>query len=332
MTVLALRLARQANGVSALHGAVSRSMWQHLWPDRTVETIPIDHITNGIHAPSWVHTAVASHWGVDLDQIGIEGAEPDMALEELWRIRGERRAALVDYVGRTVGAQLDPEALTIAFARRFATYKRATLVLGDEERLARLLGGDHPVQLIFAGKAHPRDEGGKALIERIGQVSRDERFRNRVVFLPGYGIDVARELVHGADVWLNNPRRPMEASGTSGMKAAMNGVLNVSVLDGWWDEAWRNRPDDRPAPGWAIGGGAPYRTQDEADRADAEALFRVLEEEVVPLFYDRPDGVPRPWLERARESIRQVAPVFNSHRMVREYVDRYRAAVPATAG
>nr|NIP81616.1 alpha-glucan family phosphorylase [Gemmatimonadota bacterium]NIQ57080.1 alpha-glucan family phosphorylase [Gemmatimonadota bacterium]NIU77252.1 alpha-glucan family phosphorylase [Gammaproteobacteria bacterium]NIX46531.1 alpha-glucan family phosphorylase [Gemmatimonadota bacterium]NIY10852.1 alpha-glucan family phosphorylase [Gemmatimonadota bacterium] len=334
MTVLAARMAGQINGVSALHGAVSREMWQDLWPDRDVEDVPIGHVTNGVHLPSWVHPEIAAELGVDLDRLGQEGV-PSPDPERLWRLRAERRAALVDYVRERTGATLDPDALTIAFARRFATYKRATLLFRDLDRLARLLGDpDRPVQLLFAGKAHPRDQGGKALIRQIVQVSREDRFRDRVVFLPGYGIDVARELVQGADVWLNNPRRPMEASGTSGMKAAANGVLNVSILDGWWDEAW-HAAERRDAPiGWVIGDGAPPATPDAADRADFEALHAVLENEVVPTFYDRDqDGIPREWTRRMVASIRQVAPVFNTHRMVAEYVERYRrAAEPAGAG
>jgi glycogen phosphorylase len=328
MTVLALRLSGRTNGVSALHGAVSRDMWQHLWTDRTTDEVPIDHITNGVHAPSWVHPAIAATYGVDLSELGVVERRPDPEPRELWRIHEERRADLVQYVRRAVGATLDPKALTIAFARRFATYKRATLLLGDLDRLARLLGNtDRPVQLIFAGKAHPRDEGGKALIQRIGEVSRDPRFRERIVFLPGYGIDMARHLVQGADVWLNNPRRPMEASGTSGMKAAMNGVLNVSILDGWWDEAWQHRDRDAPAPGWAVGEGREERTEHTADQVDAETLLRILEEEVAPLFYDRDaDQVPTGWVARMRESVRQLAPVYNTHRMVADYVERYMEA------
>lgn len=328
MTVLALRLAERTNGVSALHGAVSREMWQDLWPDRATDDVPIDHITNGIHAATWVHPSVAETYGISLDRLGVEDRQPDPDPADLWRIHEERRQALVEYVFRSVGARLDPKALTIAFARRFATYKRATLLMSDLDRLARLLGDtDRPVQLIFAGKAHPRDEGGKELIHQISKAARDKRFRNRIVFLPGYGIDVARPLVQGADVWLNNPRRPMEASGTSGMKAAMNGVLNVSILDGWWDEAWRDRDQDAPPPGWSIATGAESGTELADDSADAEALFSLLEEEVVPTFYERAgDHVPHDWVSRMRESIRQLAPVFNTHRMVADYVGRYRAA------
>ena len=328
MTVLAIRLSRATNGVSALHGAVSRDMWHGLWPDRPVDEVPIGHITNGIHVPTWVHPELAAAWSVDPDRVGIDAGTPDPDPDRLWEAHGRRRRALVDYVGRRTGVQLDPDALTVAFARRFATYKRATLLLGDLDRLDAILNHpERPVQVLFAGKAHPRDEGGKALIARIGEVSRDPRFRGRLVFVPGYGIDVARELVQGADVWLNNPRRPMEASGTSGMKAAMNGVLNLSILDGWWDEAYRGRDEDAPAPGWAIGrAGKQVRTQEAADRADREALYRALEDQVAPLFYDRDDsGVPARWVARMQESIRQVAPFFNTHRMLRDYTERYEA-------
>lgn len=336
MTVLAIRLSRATNGVSALHGAVSRDMWHRLWPDRPVDEVPIDHITNGIHVPTWVHPEIAETYGIDRDRIGLDDAAPDPDPVRLWEVHGRRRRALVDYVADRTGVRLDPDALTVAFARRFATYKRATLLLGDLERLDGILNHpDRPIQVLFAGKAHPRDEGGKALIARISEVSRDPRFRGRLVFIPDYGIDVARQLVQGADVWLNNPRRPMEASGTSGMKAAMNGVLNLSILDGWWDEAYRGRDEDAPAPGWAIGDtGARVRTREAADRADRKALYRALEEHVAPLFYDRDDaGVPTGWVTRMQESIRQVVPFFNTHRMLRDYTERYRAAAsePAAA-
>lgn len=331
MTVLALRLAEQANGVSALHGEVTRAMWHALWPDVALEDVPIGHITNGVHLPSWVHPEVASVCDIALDRIGLDDNPPEPDPERLWHVRTARRRDLVAYIRDRVGARLDPDALTIAFARRFATYKRATLLLGDLDRLERLLcDQDRPVQVIFAGKAHPRDEGGKALIRRIVEISHDERFHDRIVFVPGYGIDVARELVQGADVWLNNPRRPMEASGTSGMKAAANGVLNVSILDGWWDEAYRAAAARHVAIGWAIGQGEDPESTQAADHADEVALFRVLEEEVVPLFYDRaPDEVPHDWARRAAASIREVAPVFSSHRMVRDYARRYRQATAA---
>ena len=335
MTVLAMRLAEQVNGVSELHGSVSREMWSDLWPALPTDEVPIGHITNGVHLPTWVHPDVAGLYGMSLDQVGLSDQAPAPDATSLWRQRSSRRARLVERVREQTGAELDPEALTIAFARRFATYKRATLVLSDPDRLDRLVNDpERPVQLVFAGKAHPRDEGGKSLIRRIVEVSQEERFRNRVVFLPGYGIDLARDLVQGADVWLNNPRRPMEASGTSGIKAAANGVLNVSILDGWWDEAWRHAvaTEGELPIGWAIGSGR-NASPDEADRADAEALFQVLEQEVVPTFYRRgEDGVPGEWVGRMVRSIAYVAPFFNTHRMVRDYVERYRqAAEPAGA-
>jgi glycogen phosphorylase len=328
MTVLAMRLAEQVNGVSALHGRVTREMWQALWPDAAVDDVPIDHVTNGVHLDSWVHRDVAAEYGPPPGTLGLDDRVPDPDPIRLWAIRTARRHHLVDYIRDRVGARLDPDALTIAFARRFATYKRATLLLGDLERLEQLLcDEDRPVQVIFAGKAHPKDDGGKALIRRIVEVSHDERFHDRVVFVPGYGIDAARELVQGADVWLNNPRRPMEASGTSGMKAAANGVLNVSILDGWWDEAHRMAAAKGEEIGWAIGTGAEPDTPDAADRDDEALLFRVLEQEVVPLFYDRdPEGIPLAWARRAAASIRVVAPFFTTHRMVRQYTDRYRRA------
>jgi glycogen phosphorylase len=333
MTVLAIRLASQVNGVSELHGRVTREMWRNLWPDRVVEEVPVDHVTNGVHLPTWVHPQVARAFQVDPGELGLDSRLPHPDPARLWTIRNERRHRLLAYVRERVGARLDPHALTIAFARRFATYKRATLLLGDLDRLERLLRSeDHPVQVLFAGKAHPKDEGGQALIRRIVEISHDERFHDRIVFIPGYGIDVARELVQGADVWLNNPRRPMEASGTSGMKAAANGVLNLSVLDGWWDEAYSSAVEKAATIGWAIGEGVDADSAAAADRHDEAALFRLLEDEVVPLFYDRdPQGNPRQWAERVAASIQEVAPFFNTHRMLRQYVDRYHRATTQIA-
>jgi glycogen phosphorylase len=334
MTILAIRLAEQVNGVSALHGQVTREMWAHLWPDVDVEDVPIGHITNGVHLPSWVHPEVAATYGIHLGDLGVDAHRPDPDPDRLWQVRIARRHRLVEFVRHRVGARLDPDALTLAFARRFATYKRATLLLGDLDRLQRLLGDpDRPVQIVFSGKAHPRDEGGKALIRRIVEISHDERFHDRVVFIPGHAIDVGRELVQGADVWLNNPRRPMEASGTSGMKAAANGVLNVSILDGWWDEAYSMAAAKGADIGWAVGEPIEYPTPEEADKADEAELFRILEREVVPMFYDRgPDGVPRAWATRCAASIREVSPFFTTHRMVREYLERYRRAAAYGTG
>ncbi|HUE76826.1 MAG TPA: alpha-glucan family phosphorylase [Longimicrobiales bacterium] len=335
MTVLAIKLSDRLNGVSRLHGRVSREMWQPLWPDRELDDVPIDHITNGVHLPSWVDDGIGNLYGVAPERVGIEEGRPDPDPEALWRRHEVLRGRLVETIRSRTGVGLAPDALTVAFARRFATYKRATLVLEDEERLDALLNHpDRPVQLVFAGKAHPRDEGGKALIRRITRLGSSKRFRDRLVFLPGYEMDLARRLVQGADVWLNNPRRPMEASGTSGMKAAANGVLNVSILDGWWDEAWELAQDSGLALGWAVGHGREKAIDKlDADGADRRDLLRVLAEEVVPTFYDRDDaGLPRHWMGMMRDSVRVVAPFFNTNRMVRDYVERYARAAPDPVG
>lgn len=335
MTVLAIKLSERLNGVSRLHGRVSREMWQPLWPERELDDVPIDHITNGVHLPSWVEGGIGELYGVDPGRVGIEDRRPDPDPEALWRRHEELRGRLVEMIRARTGIGLAPDVLTVAFARRFATYKRATLILEDEERLDALLNhADRPVQLVFAGKAHPRDQGGKTLIRRITQLGASKRFRDRLVFLPGYEMDLARRLVQGADVWLNNPRRPMEASGTSGMKAAANGVLNVSILDGWWEEAWEQAQAAGVAIGWAVGHGREKAIDKlDADGADRRDLFRILAEEVLPAFYDRDDqGFPRRWIDMMRESVRVVAPFFNSNRMVREYVDRYTRAAADPVG
>ncbi len=344
-TILALRMAGRSNGVSKLHGAVSRRMWRDLWPGTPEDEAPIGHVTNGVHLPSWRAEGLADE--------GTEAAPARLTDGELWAARGRGRAALVQFARRRLrdqglrhglwdpaageaGARLDPAALTIGFARRFATYKRATLLLRDPERLARILTHpERPVQIIFAGKAHPRDDGGKALIQRIVELSRGGLFGGRLVFLEGYDIAVARALVQGADVWLNNPQRPYEASGTSGMKAAANGVLNVSTLDGWWAEAWEEgMGEDGRAVGWAIGRGEQYEDPEHGARVEAEALYELLEREVVPAFYERDaEGVPQRWVARMRASMAQVPAFFNTDRMVREYTEHfYLPALPTPAG
>ena len=324
LTPLALRTSARANGVSELHGDVARRMWAGLWPDRSVEDVPIGHVTNGVHAGTWL--------APDLDRLlrgrGVRPEAPpaeqawEGALElddaELWCVRLERKAALAELV-RGRGLELDADALTIGFARRFATYKRAGLLFSDPERLAALLGDrERPLQVVVAGKAHPADEGGKDLIQAILGFARDARAAGRVVFLEGYDMALARVVVQGVDVWLNTPRRPLEASGTSGMKAGLNGVLNLSVLDGWWCEGYA------PELGWALGGGSdglPEPEQDERDRAE---LLGLLEREVVPAYYERDEsGLPPRWLEMARRSIARVGARFSSHRMVLEYLERY---------
>jgi starch phosphorylase len=351
MTTVALRLAAFSNGVSRLHGEVSRQMWRSLWPPLPTDEIPITYVTNGVHLRSWISREVDGLYqryiGPDWSDAPADSGAWRQGLErvsaaELWRTHELRRERLVAFARRRLRAQaqrraasraevegadevLDVNALTIGFARRFATYKRATLLLTNPDRLARLLNNtDRPVQLIFAGKAHPRDEAGKALIQQIAQLSREEPFRRRLVFLEDYDTAVARQMVQGSDVWLNTPRRPEEASGTSGMKAAANGALNASTLDGWWAEAWQdfNRPE---APiGWAIGHGEMYSSPEEQDQIEAEALFQVLEHDIVPLFYDRSvDGLPRRWIASMKASIGAAAPIFNTHRMVQEYTERF---------
>jgi len=349
MPVLAIRLADRYNGVSVLHGREARAMWRVLWPDVAEHEVPIGSITNGVHLGTWVGrdlTALydrvfGAEWVERGDDPSLWARIADVPDAEIWRLRQEARARLVRELPERVRAlterkglvfdpgkvagPLDPQALTIGFARRFATYKRGTLLLRDAERLRRILAReDRPVQLVFAGKAHPQDWGGKELIRDIVRASRLDAFRGRIVFIEDYDMSVARALVTGVDVWLNTPRRPLEASGTSGMKAALNGALHASVLDGWWAEAYAG--DN----GFAIGHGEEYADAEYGDRVEAQALYRLLEEEIVPLFYDRDaDGLPRGWIGRMKRSIAGVGPFFNTTRMVEEYTKKLYA--PAAA-
>ncbi|WP_324715371.1 alpha-glucan family phosphorylase [Carboxydochorda subterranea] len=364
MTILALRTAAYSNGVSRLHGAVARRMWQGIWPHVPEEELPIESITNGVHLASWVSDDMAAlydrylgpRWRAEPDDPTVWRQALDIPPEELWRTHERRRERLIAFARRRLRGQmeargaplsdlaeaeqaLDPRILTIGFARRFATYKRATLLLQAPERLLRLLTSEeHPVQILVAGKAHPRDDAGKEMIRQIVKFAQDPAVRRRLVFLEDYDIATGRYLVQGVDVWLNTPRRPEEASGTSGMKAAVNGAINVSILDGWWNEAYA------PEVGWAIGAGgetpegdAPDRGAREAatvDRLDAQALFDILEREVAPLFYDRgSDGLPREWIARMQHSIAAIPANYNTHRMVKEYTERFYvpAAVRSTA-
>jgi len=350
MAVAAIRLADSVNAVSTLHEDVSRKMWHNLWPMVPPDEVPIGHVTNGIHVRSWLsrdmmfvlERYLSSRWMTSpADQSVWEGVMqvPD---EELWRAheRGRqklvawarvqlkehlmRRGASYDEVA-TADEVLDPEALTIGFARRFATYKRGALLLRDQDRLRRLLDDTkRPIQFIFAGKAHPADNEGKELIRTLVQFARHPSVRRRVIFLENYDINVARYLVQGVDVWLNTPRRPYEASGTSGMKAAVNGVLNCSILDGWWVEGYS------PEVGWAIGRGESYSDPNLQDQLEGQALYDLLEKQIIPLFYDRGiDNVPRSWIMRMKQCMRQLAPVFNTNRMVQEYAEKLY--VPALA-
>ena len=347
MPVLAIRASDHYNGVSELHGEVSRRMWQGLWPELPTHEIPIESITNGVHTPSWVAGEVGElftrylgpRWPEHCDDADLWARVQEIPDAELWQVHEHRRHRLVQHSRRWLRAAaerrgagreeldladevLDPNALTIGFARRFATYKRAALLFADVERVKRLLvAADRPVQLVFAGKAHPQDRGGKELIRSIIHASRDAGLRGRVVFIEDYDMRIARALVSGVDVWLNTPRRPLEASGTSGMKAASNGALNLSVLDGWFAEAWNAHGRE---VGWAIGRGEEYPDA-SGDAREAELLYDLLEREVVPLFFARGgmDRLPRAWIKRMKSTIARLVPRYNTARMVREYARRF---------
>jgi starch phosphorylase len=351
MTVLAIRLSNGSNGVSQLHGKVSRHMWRNIWPDLPDSEVPITSITNGVHTRSWVSPDMLQLYDRYLGQ-SLQDRPADHAVwqrveqipdAELWRTHERRRERLVAFARLRLKAQLrgrgappsevaradevlDPEALTIGFARRFATYKRGTLIFRNLERLTTLINDkERPVQIVFSGKAHPRDQGGKELIAEIVHFARKPELRRRVVFLEDYDMNVCRYLVQGVDVWLNNPRRPLEASGTSGMKVACNGGLNLSILDGWWVEGYQPSPSEESgvANGWAIGAGEEYTDLSYQDDVESRAIYDLLEQEIVPLFYTRSsDGLPRGWLKMMKRSIRTIAPVYNTNRMVQEYTER----------
>jgi starch phosphorylase len=343
MAVLAIRLADFYNGVSKLHGEVAREMWHDLWPGVPVPEVPITHVTNGIHIRSWLSPELiftferylGEEWVVNPGDETVWARIDSVPDEELWRAHERQRETLVAFVRNTVRGQLerrgagydelnaaeeflDPEALTIGFARRFATYKRGALILRDVRRIMALIeDAKHPVQFIFAGKAHPADHEGKELIRTIFNFARDRAVRRRVVFVENYDINVARMMVQGVDVWLNTPRRPHEASGTSGMKAAVNGVLNCSILDGWWVEGYS------PDVGWAIGRGETYPDATYQDQLESQALYDILEKQIVPLFYRRSaDNLPKEWIAKMKSCMRKLAPVFNTNRMVREYAEK----------
>lgn len=325
MTVLAMRHARATNGVSAKHGEVSRAMWAHLWPDLTLDEIPIHHITNGVHGPSWLgaelQALLTEHLGEGWQRRLPDPARmtelDDLDLGQLWSARAAQKKRLIDLVAARTGAQLDPDALLLGFARRFAPYKRGDMILSDLQRtIALLADAERPVNLLYAGKAHPRDDMGKDIVARVLAAAGHPELAGRVVFLPNYDIGVGRALVQGVDVWINNPRRPREASGTSGQKVSLNGGLNCSTLDGWWVEGYALEP----RAGWAVGDPDPTDDVDAGDRADREALYRTLEEEVAPLYYERgPGGLPQAWLERSRATIAACLPAFNTDRMVADY-------------
>jgi starch phosphorylase len=350
MTVLALRSASFSNGVSQLHGCVSRRMWNRIWSGVPEREVPIGHVTNGVHFRTWVSNEMnllydrylGSKWREEPADAKLWQRADAIPASELWRAHERRRERLVSHARTQLRTQLksrgaskaaiedteevlSPEALTIGFGRRFASYKRATLLLRNPERLARLLNdAARPVQIIYAGKAHPQDHNGKELIKAIIDLASQSQFRRKIVFLEDYDMAIARYMVQGCDIWLNTPLRPEEASGTSGMKAQANGVLNVSTLDGWWDEAWRMGSGSDCEVGWAIGNGEAYSDLSEQDNVEAEALYDLLEREIVPAFYERrADGLPRKWIARMKTSIATLCPVFNMHRMVMQYATEY---------
>ena len=353
MTVLALRHAAHTNAVSELHGRVSRRMFQSVWPDIPEGKIPVISITNGVHIPTWMAGSMSrlldKYLGVDWighhDDSALFARIHDIPDVELWEVRQHLKRKLTGFIRErarerrisgemdpeqvlTAGTFLDPEALTIGFARRFATYKRATLLFQDMERLKALLHDPYrPVQVIFAGKAHPADEPGKHLIQHIYNLAKDPAFGGRIAFVEDYDMHVAHYLVQGVDVWLNTPRRPYEASGTSGMKAAVNGVPNLSVLDGWWAEGYNG------FNGWPVGPVKQLEDPHQQDRVDAESLYRLIEEEVAPLYYHRDsDNVPRDWIQVVKEAMRTAIPIFCTRRMIKEYTQRMYVPAARQAG
>jgi len=344
MAVLALRLSQYSNAVSSLHAKVSRNMWKDIWPGLPVDEVPISHITNGIHPASWTSYEMCGlldrylgpRWKTEPGDLTIWERVEQIPGEELWRTHERRRERLVAFARRRVKEQLikrgalpyeieqaetvlNPEALTIGFARRFATYKRATLLFRNIERLKKICcNPKHPVQFIFAGKAHPKDMPGKELIRQIIHAIKDPDLRRHIVFIEDYDMATARYLVQGVDLWLNTPKKLQEASGTSGMKVCVNGGINISILDGWWDEAYS------PDVGWAIGQGEIYQDEEYQNEVEANALYEILEKEVVPLFYTRGrDGLPTGWIIRMKSSMQKLSPVFNTHRMLKEYTDNF---------
>jgi starch phosphorylase len=351
MTVLALKLARRANAVSALHGHVTRAMWASLFPSYSEQHVPIGHITNGVHVPTWLAPQMRQvydrHFGPDwperYGEAGFWEAIEDIDDGELWETHQTLKVQLIElarlraaHYAKQRGESakfvaqlrrsLSLDALTIGFARRFATYKRANLILQDMELMVSLVNDSQmPIQFVFAGKAHPHDQPGKQVLQQIARLMHDPRFAGKVLFLEDYDINLGRHLVQGVDVWLNNPRRPLEASGTSGEKVVLNGGLNLSILDGWWAEAYDG------LNGFPIGMGETHTSPEVHDYRDGEALVRVLREEVIPLYYERDrDGLPRNWIARMKRAIRTLGWRFSADRMVMDYV--LNAYIPAAGG
>ena len=344
MPILALRLSEKRNAVSEMHGKVTRKMWNFLWPESSEEEVPIGYITNGVHTGTWLARRLrvlydrylGTDWFERLDDPETWAPVEEIPDDELWAVRKHLKRKLAAYMRERArqqwlhdgvhpvqviasGVLLDPYVLTIGFARRFATYKRANLILRDFNRLLEIINRPNmPVQIVFAGKAHPADEPGKLLIQEVYRAVKKAENGGRLVFLEDYDMNLARYLVQGVDVWLNTPRIPNEASGTSGMKAAMNGVLNFSILDGWWREAYNGHN------GWSIESETKYDNPDQQDQADVESFYSLLEDEIIPLYYNErsADGLPGDWIARMKESIRTLSPRFSVRRMVKEYVEQ----------
>jgi len=335
-TVLALKFSRRANGVAALHGVVSRRMWHCLWPEKAETEVPIGHITNGVHAPTWLaaeidvlyKTCFGANWAESIVRSDMWTRIEQVDPAELWEVKQVLKARMIRFVREKVvekaarldipppsAPPLDPDALTIGFARRFVPYKRPDLLFRDLDRLDRLVNHPtKPINLIFAGRSHPADNPGKEIIKRVCQIIEDPRFKNRIVFVENYNMNVGRNLYQGVDAWLNNPRRPLEACGTSGMKAVMNGALHISILDGWWVEGYDGEN------GFAIGNGQIHANQELQDNRDCQALFKLLEEVVVPMYYDRnAQGIPLKWIQRMKRSMRTLSWRFNADRMLIDY-------------
>jgi starch phosphorylase len=342
MTAFALKMSEQRCAVSKLHGGVTRRMWQMLWPDVSEDEVPISHVTNGVHVPSWIAREVGdlftkylgSDWTKECDNTALWQRVLEIPDKELWEVHLQMKLKLIAAIRErmrnwwahegislqqmmTMGALVEPDVLTIAFARRFTEYKRATLIFRDAERLKRIIcDPSRPVQIIFAGKSHPADFPSKYILQQVYNLAKSLEFKGRIVFVEDYDMHAARYLVQGVDVWLNTPRRLQEACGTSGMKAALNGVLHLSVRDGWWHEGYNG------ANGWAIDDNRALTPEDE-DRADAEAVYELLEKQIVPLYYARDrKGIPHGWTSLIKESIRSIAPVFSARRMLKEYIER----------
>jgi len=354
MSALCLRLANHRCAVSQLHGQVTRRMWHGLWPNVSEDKVPISHVTNGIHVPTWIapelhylfEKYLGKDWTKEHDDSKLWERLLDIPDQELWavhqllnnklmstvRVRARKRWSEGDVSPNdmpAMGTLLDPEALTIAFARRFVEYKRPMLIFRDIERLKRIVNNKwHPVQIIFTGKSHPADFPSKQLVQQVYSLALDNEFQGRIAFIENYDMHLTRYLVQGVDVWLNTPRRLQEASGTSGMKASLNGVLHLSVRDGWWHEGYNG------SNGWAIGGDQNASTPEGEDTADAESLYWLLEEKIVPLYYARDrDGVPHGWIRMVKEAMRSIVPVFCTRRMFKEYTERmYRAAAKSSDG